>query len=80
MKVTILFFGIARDLTGVSTIAMELSEHSSVATFKIELISNYPELNHIESYAIAVNESYASDEVLLKENDVVAVIPPVSGG
>ena len=25
-------------------------------------------------------ESYASDETVLKENDVIAIIPPVSGG
>ena len=40
----------------------------------------YPQLENINSYAIAVNESYATDEIVLKENDVVAVIPPVSGG
>ncbi|MDD7913600.1 MoaD/ThiS family protein [Polaribacter ponticola] len=37
-------------------------------------------LKNIDSYAIAVNEEYAADDLILKENDIVAVIPPVSGG
>ena len=40
----------------------------------------YPQLKEINSYAIAINESYASNETVLKENDIVAIIPPVSGG
>jgi molybdopterin converting factor small subunit len=34
----------------------------------------------MSSYAIAINESYATDDMLIQENDVVAIIPPVSGG
>jgi len=44
------------------------------------LVEKYPKLDKLNSYAIAVNESYAEDEVILKEGDVVAIIPPVSGG
>ena len=38
------------------------------------------EWKNIDSYAIAVNEEYAVEHLVLKENDVVAIIPPVSGG
>ena len=44
------------------------------------LKKKYTQLKQLNSYAIAVNESYAADELVLKENDVIAVIPPVSGG
>jgi molybdopterin converting factor small subunit len=37
-------------------------------------------LSEINSYAIAINESYAVNETILKENDLIAIIPPVSGG
>ena len=40
----------------------------------------YPQLSEINSYAIAINESYAVNETILKENDLIAIIPPVSGG
>ena len=39
-----------------------------------------PALKKLKSYAVAVNEEYATDDVILKPNDVVAIIPPVSGG
>ncbi|MFT5214356.1 MAG: molybdopterin converting factor small subunit, partial [Patiriisocius sp.] len=52
----------------------------SIVAFKTVLKEKYPQLKNIESYAIAVNEVYAEDALFLKEGDVVAVIPPVSGG
>lgn len=61
-------------------ISFSLSQSSSVLHFKEQLQRQYPKLSQINSYAIAVNENYATNETLLKENDVVALIPPVSGG
>ena len=34
----------------------------------------------MDAYAVAVNEAYAEGTLILKEGDVVAIIPPVSGG
>ena len=42
--------------------------------------NKFSTLEQIDSYAIAVNEEYAEGEIVLKESDVVAIIPPVSGG
>lgn len=80
MKLKILLFGITTDLVGTSTLEIEVPTSSSVAIFKELLVKHYPQLSNIKSYAIAVNESYASDEALLKDGDIVAIIPPVSGG
>ena len=80
MKIKVLFFGITTDLVNTSTIDLVLSEASTIVDFKNLLSKEYPQLKNINSYAIAVNESYATDKVVLKEADVVAVIPPVSGG
>lgn len=80
MKINILFFGITTDLVETSSIELELTNSSSVADFKLVLTEKYPKLSNIDSYAIAVNETYATEETILKENDVVAIIPPVSGG
>ncbi len=76
----VLFFGISSDLVGEKNISFSLSQNSSVLHFKEQLLRHYPKLSQINSYAIAVNENYATNETLLKENDVVAIIPPVSGG
>ena len=80
MKIKLLFFGITTDLLKTSSLDFEVSNNSSVQNLKSDLLAKYPQLQNIDSYAIAVNESYASDDLALQENDVVAIIPPVSGG
>jgi len=80
MKLKILFFGITTDLVGASNLDLEISEASTVADFKNLLKKKYPQLENMDSYAIAVNESYATSDLILHGNDIVAIIPPVSGG
>lgn len=80
MNLQVLLFGISTDLVGATSLSFSLLPSSSVLQFKQQMKEKYPQLSQINSYAIAVNESYASDETVLKENDVIAVIPPVSGG
>ena len=80
MKLQIFLFGISTDLVGETALSFSLSPSSSVLQLKEQLQNQYPQLSQINSYAIAVNEEYATDETTLKENDVVAIIPPVSGG
>lgn len=80
MIVNILFFGITSDLVKSNEISFFLEEKSTVKDCKVALTAQFPTLKNINSYAIAVNESYATDEVFLKNGDVIAIIPPVSGG
>ncbi len=80
MKINTLFFGITTDLVGSSQLEIEIQENTSVADFKSVLKGIFSQLENINSYAIAVNEAYANDEDIIKESDVIAVIPPVSGG
>jgi molybdopterin converting factor subunit 1 len=80
MKITLLLFGITTDLLNKSSIEIELEENCNVSQLKHVLIEKYPQLENINSYAIAVNEEYATNEKKLHTNDVVAIIPPVSGG
>lgn len=80
MTITLLLFGAATDLLGTSETTLEVPNNSTVTRFKEILANQFPELAIMSSYAIAVNENYASNETILKENDVIAIIPPVSGG
>ncbi|TNE58258.1 MAG: molybdopterin converting factor subunit 1 [Bacteroidetes bacterium] len=80
MKIQILTFGIARDITGADQIDMDLPEHASVDTLKNHLIENYPAMKRLRSLMVAVNAVYASPDTILTEKDEVALIPPVSGG
>lgn len=80
MKVKVLFFGIVRDIVGENSIELELIEDSSVNIFHQVLRKRYSGLTDIENFAVAVNEEYADRDYLIHENDVIAIIPPVSGG
>ncbi len=80
MKMNVLLFGISADLIGASRLEFELEKQSSVADFKELFQEKYSNVTQLNSYAVAVNENYASDDLKLQENDVIAIIPPVSGG
>ncbi|MFT5256678.1 MAG: molybdopterin converting factor small subunit [Arenicella sp.] len=80
MKITTLFFGITADLIGEMEQELAFENSIAVGAFKLILKEKFPQLKNINSYAIAVNEIYAQDAFILKEGDVVAIIPPVSGG
>ena len=80
MKIKTLFFGITTDLVDASQLEISVDENTSIREFKSSLKNLYPQLEKINSYAIAVNEEYTTDDFVLKQGDVVAVIPPVSGG
>lgn len=80
MTLQILLFGITTDLLGTSSIELELPKNSTIANLKLLVAAQYPPFQKLEAYAVAVNETYAKDDLILKPNDIVAIIPPVSGG
>ena len=80
MEIEVLFFGMSRDLVGQSAINIEITDGISVKMFREILVNKYPKFSELDSFAIAVNESYAEEELLLTHKDTLAIIPPVSGG
>lgn len=80
---TILLFGITKDIVGSSTLSLPLSSANKLKTvgeLKTYLGNNYPKLSGLSSLAVAVNNSYARDSVKIDNFDEIALIPPVSGG
>jgi len=52
-----------------------------VSDIKKEFLRQYPAFDTIfKSVMFALNERYVSEDVLLKDGDVLAIIPPVGGG
>ena len=66
MKIQVLLFGITTDLLGTSTLELEVPTESTITLLKTQLLASYPQLENIDSYAIAVNEAYASNETVIK--------------
>ena len=80
---TILLFGITKDIVGSSSLSMPVSETvqmQTVGDLKAHLCSAYPDLKNLSSLAIAVNNEYADEEEPIDNFDEIALIPPVSGG
>ena len=81
MTIRVRLFARARDLAGVDTIEIFLSIGSTVADVRRALSESRPALRDLLGRcAIAVNEDFAGDEVIVNDANEIAVIPPVSGG
>lgn len=85
MRVTVLYFGVLRDQFGVRDEVVEVSDGTTVGDLLSILLGRTS--NHAmeteglwRSLAVAVNREYSSSEVILREGDEVALLPPVSGG
>lgn len=80
MKLKILCFGITRDIIGQFEYELELTDGASVADLKVILNDKFPSFQKLTSLRIALNTEYAQDSDILKPNDEIVLIPPVSGG
>jgi molybdopterin converting factor subunit 1 len=80
VNINIALFGIAREIVGQSSLSLTAPEGQSAAGLLAELRRTYPDLASLRSLAVAVNNEYAADDVVLHERDEIALIPPVSGG
>lgn len=74
----VLLFAKARELAGAS-IDVHVPAGGTVGDVRRALAATVL-ASLVERCAIAVNEEYAGDEVVLKPDDRVALLPPVSGG
>ena len=80
MKITVLLFGIIRDVIGENTLKLDLEKAILIGQLKQDLLKKYNNLQQYSNFSIAVNEEYVDLNYVLQPNDVVALIPPVSGG
>ena len=81
MQIKVLFFGYLKETTGDGSADVELAEGSRIADLLEECARRRPLLEpYYEVMAVALNESYAERTAALRDGDVVALIPPVSGG
>jgi len=78
--VSVLLFGITRDLTGQSVLSVPVNEGARVSDLLDKLYQDYPPLAGIKSLLVAVNGEYAEADQVLGSKDEIALIPPVSGG
>ena len=80
MIVTLKYFGLIAEITNKKEEKLQLEQHDfSVAFLKSKIESVYEGLQNA-SYAIAVNQSFCHLDSEIKDNDVIAFLPPFAGG
>ena len=80
MKVTVLAFGIVKEIIGSTKIELELPPDIIAIELKEILLETYPGLKKLSSFMIAINNEYIQNEQVITSSDEIAIIPPVSGG
>ena len=79
MTVTIRLFAMYREVAGTSELAWSISQGDSVGDLWQSFVDAHPKLPKIQPSA-AVNKEFVRFDHVLAEGDVVAFLPPVSGG
>lgn len=82
VKIKVYFFGKARDLSGKKEDSLIVDSVISVDNLSHKLVNTFSLQDIQQNFILALNEEYLTDnsEIILQENDTVAVIPPLSGG
>ncbi|MEN1937529.1 molybdopterin converting factor subunit 1 [Paenibacillus sp. 102] len=77
--ITILFFAGIREEIGLDELKIVEMENMTIHQLKQYLQNKYS-LSSFNQVMTAINESFVTDEETIKNEDIIAFIPPVSGG
>jgi len=80
MNLNILAFGIVKEIFKNSSVNIELNGAPTISNLRSVIERDYPRLKQLASYMIAVNNEYATADLIIEAKDEIAIIPPVSGG
>lgn len=76
MKVTVLLFAQLAELFPTSTLDMEVTSWQEI----IENLENKNPDFKGQQYSLAINEEIVQNDIVLKDGDIVALLPPFAGG
>ncbi len=80
MHIKMLFFGAVKDITSNNSIDLEVDKDVNIEALVDLLQQKFSGFPSIDNFTVAVNETYVEKDFVLRDNDIVAIIPPVSGG
>jgi len=81
LKIKVRFFASYREIAGRPEEVFELRDGATLSALISKVRSVYPRLTELtDDLIVSVNKRYAKEDLVLKEGDEVALLPPVSGG
>ncbi len=81
MQIQVRLFATYREIVGEGQLAWTLRDGTTVGQLVEAVLAKYPRLlGHGNSMLLAVNHAVVRPDVVLREGDEVALLPPVSGG
>ncbi len=80
MKIKVTYYGQFRDITGVKEEEIEAKDGITVVELREQVREKYARIAAKEEVLVAINNSFAPLETVVKKDDQVAFFPPVSGG
>jgi molybdopterin synthase sulfur carrier subunit len=80
MTITLKYFGLLADITQLREEQFTFEEETiSVSSLKSKIEKSYQGMQNT-SYNIAINQAMSSLQATVKDNDVIAFLPPFAGG
>lgn len=80
MRVKIQYYASIRELVGTPSEEVSLEEGTRIIDLLKEVIEAHKPLRGLKRILIAVNGEYVEMDKVLRDGDLVAIFPPVSGG
>ncbi|EJS77052.1 molybdopterin converting factor subunit 1 [Bacillus cereus] len=77
--ITILLFANLREEVGLDRLVILEKQEMNVGQLKDRVKESY-HLQSLDTVMVAINEEFVTSEEMIKDGDIVALIPPVSGG
>ncbi|MCD8915773.1 molybdopterin converting factor subunit 1 [Staphylococcus simulans] len=75
----VLYFAEIKEILQKDNDQFQINDEMTVEAFKDYLFDKYPEING-KQFQVALNEEFVPNHEMIQPSDVVALIPPVSGG
>ncbi|WP_269221925.1 MoaD/ThiS family protein [Flavobacterium sp. IMCC34518] len=80
MTLTLKYFGLLADITQLKEEKITFEEETiSVSALKSKVEDSYQNMQNT-TYNIAVNQTMSDLQTFIKDNDVIAFLPPFAGG
>lgn len=80
IQITVLYFAQIREATKVKREILELSPNTTLKDLINLIHRRYPELRTVKNFKTSVNYHLVKPDAILKNEDEVALLPPISGG